>query len=108
MRSELGELEPFLRRRSIKELNEAMLEGFLSLSKMEPLVLSSTKLPRVGESVFTGCKSFDSKNGMFSSKESDFGRGMAPFTALASRPLLKKGTSRKSIASFKPPALFRV
>ena len=54
MNSELGELEPFLRRRSMKELNEAMLEGFLSLSKIEPLLLSSTKLPRVGESVLTG------------------------------------------------------
>ena len=65
MKSELGELEPFLRRRSRKELKDDMLPGLRSLSKMERLLLSSAKIPRVGDSLEMAgsarCKSFDSK-----------------------------------------------
>ncbi len=109
---ELGELVPFLRRRSMKELKEDMLPGLRSLSKIERLLLSSAKLPRVGDSVEMAgsarCRSLDSKNGMLSSNESDFGRGIAPLTRLESKPREMNGRSKKSMASFRPPALLRV
>jgi hypothetical protein len=109
MKSEPGELEPFLRRRSMNELKEDILPGFLSLSNSDLLLLSSTKLGRVGDSVENaGWSSLDSKKGMLSSKESDFGRGMAPLTVFESNPREMSGRRRKSIASFKPPALFLV
>ena len=49
-----------------------------------------------------------SKKGRESSKESDFGRGIAPFTVEASRPWGIRRATRKSMASFRPPALLRV
>src|SRR5690349_53823 len=90
IKSEPGELEPFFLRRSMKELKEDMLPGFRSLSKNDRPLLSSAKLPRVGDSEESAgsarCRSLESKYGMLSSKESDFGRGMAPLTALESSP----------------------
>jgi hypothetical protein len=48
-----GELVPFFRRRSMKELKEAMLEGLRSLSKIDRDVPSS-KVGRVGDSLMIG------------------------------------------------------
>lgn len=66
MKSEAGELVPFFLRRSMKEVKEDMLPGFLSLSNMERDELSPpSKVVRVGDSVDNGasalCRSFDSK-----------------------------------------------
>lgn len=81
--------------RLINDENDPMLPGFRSLSNREDLsdtgVLSpSKKIERVGESFKCRkgavCSSLDSKKGKESSKESDFGRGMAPLIVLASSP----------------------
>lgn len=89
LNNEAGELEPFLRR-SRKDEKEEMLPGLRSLSKMERLSLSSPNWVLVGDSVITGgsarCRSFESKYGIESSKESDFGRGIEPLMLLESRP----------------------
>src|SRR5436190_22194619 len=97
----------------MKDENDEMLPGLRRRSNMEPRSLaSSAKLGRVGESVTMGagacCKSLESKKGKASSNESDFGRGIAPFTVVASRPWATSREMRKSMASFRPPALFRV
>lgn len=79
-----GEFEPVFLLRSMNEVKEAILLGFRSLSKMDRVAPSSPNVVRVGESWTGGsarCSSLDSKNAMLSSKESDFGRGIAPFTA---------------------------
>jgi hypothetical protein len=111
LKNEAGEAEWFLR--PMNEENEEMLPGFLRRSKIDPRSLvSSVKLGRVGESVAIGvgacCRSFESKNGKDSSKESDLGRGIAPLTVVASRPWATSREIKKSIASFSPPALLRV
>ena len=113
MKKEPGELDWFLRR-SRKDEIEEMLPGLRSLSKSEPRSLTSSPLnvERVGESVVRGkgaCwSSFELKKGRDSSKESDLGRGIEPLTAVASKPCTTRRETRKSIASFKPPALLRV
>ena len=92
LKSEPGELLVF--RRPMKEEKEDMLPGLRRRSKSEARSLieplSPSKVERVGESVEwideAFCRSLESKNGSDSSKESDFGRGMAPLTVVASRP----------------------
>ena len=107
-----GEDDWFLRR-SRKEEMEEMLPGLRILSKREPRSLaSSPNVDRVGESVPRGAGEFwsnlESKKGRESSKESDLGLGMAPLTVVASKPYGMRHDTRKSMASFKPPALLRV
>jgi hypothetical protein len=111
LKKEAGEAEWFLR--PMKDEKDEMLPGFRSRSKMDPRSLeSSEKFGRVGESVTMGagacCKSFESKKGRDSSNESDFGRGIAPFTVVASNPWATRREIKKSMASFRPPALLRV
>jgi len=82
------EWELFLRRSKNEEIDD-MLPGLRSRSKMvlRSRAASSAKADEVGESVAIvvgGCRSFDSKKGRESSNESDFGRGMAPFTTVTS------------------------
>ena len=88
-----GELFWFLR--LMKDEKDVMLPGLRRRSNRDARsdtgVLSpSAKLDRVGESVEwrdgAFCRSFESKKGSESSKESDLGRGIAPFTVEASRP----------------------
>ena len=90
-----------------------MLPGLRILPKRDPRSLaSSPNVDRVGESVPSGagalCRSFESKNGRESSKESDFGLGIAPLTVVASKPCGMSRETKKSMASFNPPALLRV
>lgn len=104
--------------RLMKEEKEPMLPGLRNLSKREDdlsetgVVSPSRKMDRVGESLRCSdgafCRIFDSKKGKESSNESDFGRGMAPLMVDASRPCGTSCEIRKSMASFKPPALLRV
>lgn len=103
--------------RLINEENDPIEPGFLSLSKSEDrsetgVTSPSRKMDRVGESLRCRdgafCRSLDSKNGSESSKESDFGRGMAPLIVDASRPCGTSCEIKKSIASLSPPALLRV
>lgn len=111
LKNEPGDAEWFLR--PINDEKEEMLPGFRSLSKIDPRSLvSSEKLGRVGESVMRGagacCNNLESKKGKDSSKESDLGRGIAPFTVVASRPCATRRDIKKSMASLRPPALLRV
>lgn len=111
LKKDPGEADWFLR--PMKDENEDILPGLRRRSKIEPRSeASSAKLGRVGESVTSGagacCSSLESKNGSDSSKESDFGRGMAPLTVVASSPWETSLEIRKSMASFNPPALLRV
>lgn len=101
----------------MKEENEPMLPGFLNLSNKDDLsetgvVSPSKKIDRVGESLRCKdgafCNNLDSKKGSESSNESDFGRGIAPLIVVASRPCGTSSEIKKSIASFRPPALLRV
>lgn len=103
--------------RLMKDEKDPILPGFLSLSKREDrsdtgVASPSRKSDRVGESLRCNDGAFwrilDSKNGSESSKESDLGRGIAPLTVDASKPCGTSWEIKKSIASFKPPALFRV
>jgi len=103
--------------RLMKEEKEPMPPGLRSLSNKDDLsdtgvVSPSAKIDRVGESlrcsVGAFCKIFDSKKGKESSKESDFGRGIAPLMVDASSPCGTSCEMRKSIASLRPPALLRV
>lgn len=92
---------------------EEILPGLRILPKREPRSLaSSPNVDLVGESVPSGvgafCSSLESKKGNESSKESDFGLGIAPFTVAASSPCGISRDTRKSIASLSPPALLRV
>jgi len=79
----------------MNEENEEMLPGLRSRSKSEARSLNemlspSPKVDLVGESVECRdgafCRSLESKKGSDSSKESDFGRAIAPFTVVASSP----------------------
>jgi len=77
----------------MKEEKDEILPGLRSLSnrdaRSETGVSPSAKLARVGESECNEgafCNSLESKKGSESSKESDFGRGIAPFTVIASSP----------------------
>lgn len=77
----------------MKDENDEMLPGLRSLSnrdaRSETGVSPSAKLVRVGESEWREgafCSSLESKKGNESSKESDFGRGIAPLTVVASSP----------------------
>src|SRR3989440_6655744 len=101
----------------MKEEKEETLPGFRSRSKKEARSLNETltpspKVERVGESVASKdgalCNSLESKKGNDSSNESDLGRAMAPLTVVASSPCATRREMRKSMASFRPPALFRV
>ena len=100
----------------MKDEKDPILPGFLRRSnrdaRSEIGVLSpSPNCERVGESVCNDgafCSSLLSKNGSESSKESETGLGMAPLIVVASRPCGTSCEIRKSMASFNPPALFRV
>ena len=103
--------------RLMKEEKEDMLPGLRKRSNREArsvreTLSASPKVERVGESVewIEGafCRSLESKNGRDSSKESDLGRGIVPLTVVASNPYATRRDMRKSMASFKPPALLRV
>lgn len=81
--------------RLINEENDPIEPGFRSLSNNDDLsetgvISPSRKIDRVGESLRCKdgafCNSLDSKNGRESSKESDFGRGIAPLIVDASSP----------------------
>lgn len=58
LKTEPGEFEPAVLRRSMKEVNEDMLPGLRILEKklldVSPLVSSPLNAERVGESVVTG------------------------------------------------------
>lgn len=101
----------------MKDEKDPILPGFLNLSNRDDRSDTGVESPsrnsdRVGESLRCNegafCRILDSKNGSESSKESDFGRGMAPLTVDASKPWGTSCEIRKSMASFNPPALFRV
>lgn len=115
LKKEPVELFWFLR--PMKEENDDMLPGLRSRSNKDARSLRDTlsaspNVERVGESVewIEGAfwRSLESKKGRESSKESDFGRGIVPLTVVASSPYDTRRKIRKSMASFKPPALFRV
>ena len=101
MNEEMDEMLPGLRRRSNSDAR--------SLSET---LSASPNVERVGESAewIDGalCSNFESKKGRDSSNESDWGRGMAPLTVVASNPCVTSRDTRKSMASFTPPALLRV